>query len=673
MEDTDSETVDSEAAGPSGESSVVAPKKTSRFLKFVGSFILFLVYLSGGILAGGAGVGWHYLDANFHYDLAKVEELSAGAEVIDTHGRPIGRIGATDRRLIGRVDIPEVFIEALLASEDQRFFYHPGFDPVGTLRAAWANYRAESIQEGGSTLTQQLARDVYGLKGRHIERKLNEIALAFWIEREYSKDEILVHYLNRIYFGSGFYGAGAAAKGYFGKALGELGTDEAAMLCGIIRSPSRFSPFVSRARALAARDQTLQRMNANGQLSTNEMEDYINGPTPVANNRDERIHRGQATFLLSRIEKEVRQKLGDRSLEGLTIRSSVDLDLQQKAAFAIDQHLSSLQEKYPDAANIGDLEGAAVIVENKTGHILLTVGSRDFMGSEYDRSLDMKRPSGSAFFPFVYAAAFERGDWDASSSVIDAPFDNREMGLGGSTGVLGEWSTENPENRWEGKITAGEALRLSKNSPTARLGLEVGLEEITRFSKEVGIESEIRALSGSILGASEVSLSELTRAYTVFPNRGIPAPTPQLIEGIFSDGEKENVLTEGAQPERAISPENAELISRLIDHGKSGTTSAYTDAWHFGFNERFTWGVWVGKDSFETIFPMAFGGTVAKPVAQAIIATSEVIDEKALVAMKTEKDVHSNPEQPKMRRKASVIPDTPALIGPDPYATLGMK
>ncbi|MDF1826534.1 MAG: transglycosylase domain-containing protein [Verrucomicrobiales bacterium] len=656
----------------SPEASAAPSSKRRRWLAILAGFALTILYLIGGVFAAGAGVGWYYLDANDGYDLAKVREISAGAEVVDTQGRLIGRIGATDRKMIERDDISPEFIAALLASEDQRFFYHPGFDPVGTMRAAWANYRAESIQEGGSTLTQQLARDVYGLEGRHIERKLNEIALAVWIEREYSKDEILVHYLNRIYFGSGFYGVGAAAKGYFGKELEQLEVDEAAMICGLIRSPSRFSPFVSRERAIAARDQTLRRMNANGQLSSDEMESFLEAPTPVANDRDERIHRGQASFLLSRIEKEVRQIIGDRSLEGLKVRSSVDLELQQKAAFEIDQHLTSLQEGQPEEAGVRELEGAAVVIENKTGRILLTVGSRDFLGSEYDRSLDMKRPSGSAFFPFVYAAAFEQENFDASSPVVDAPFDNREMGLGGTSGVLGEWSTENPENRWEGSITAGEALRLSKNSPTARLGLQIGLQEVSRLSKAVGIESDLRPLSGSLLGASEMNLSELTRAYSVFPNRGKPSPRLHLIDSISAEGEELKIRTEEVDPEEVISPRNAELIAGLIDRGKSGTTPAYTDAWHFGFNERFTWGVWVGKDSFETIFPMAFGGTVARPVADAIIAESDLADTGSV-----EKKGMGKPsrefEPAMMRRRASVVPVVPALIGPDPYATLGMK
>ncbi|MDF2378076.1 MAG: transglycosylase domain-containing protein [Verrucomicrobiales bacterium] len=672
--------MEEKATESKGESPEEITGKTSKKRSGASRFFLgllkvccFLVlYLVVGAAAVGGGVGWHYLDANNDYDLSKVEELAAGAEVVDAHGRHIGRIGATDRKLIKREDIPPVFIDALLAAEDQRFFFHPGFDPAGTMRAAIANYRAESIQEGGSTLTQQLARDVYGLEGRHIERKLNEIALAFWIEREYSKDEILVHYLNRIYFGSGFYGVGAAAKGYFDKALSDLTVDESAMLCGLIRSPSRFSPFVSQKLATANRNQTLQRMVSIGRLSREEMDLLIAQPTAVANNRDQRIFRGQASFLLKRMEKETRELIGDRSLEGLTIHSSVDLEFQQAAAFEIDRHLKNLHREKPDVDGIEELEGAAVVVHNKTGRLLLTVGSRDFHGSEYDRSREMKRPSGSAFIPFVYAAAFESGSYDPSSILTDAPFDNREMGLGGMSGVLGEWSTENPENRWEGPITAARALQLSKNSPTARLGLEIGLKRVSDLIAKAGIQTPVRELSGSLLGASEMSLSELVRAYTIFPNRGVPAPRIGLIESI-SFGE-ETVFSSGwkVETERAISEETAALISSLIGNEQSGTTPAFTDGWHFGFNEEYTWGVWVGKDTFETIYPLAFGGETAGPIVDALLESASLERGQA-----GEQVTASNPapvaSEPEMKRKASVQPATTALIGADPYGTLGLK
>lgn len=646
------------------------------FFGFLQVSFFFVLYLVVGLTGAAGGVGWYYLDANSGYDPERVEALTTGAVVVDTGGQLIGRIGATDRKLIAREDIPGVFLDALLAAEDQRFFFHPGFDSVGTLRAAIANYRADSIQEGGSTLTQQLARDVYNLKGRDVERKLNEIALAFWIERRYSKDEILVHYLNRIYFGSGFYGLGAAAKGYFEKPVRELTVGESAMICGLIRSPSRFSPFVNRERAIASRDQTLRRMHILGSLTEAEMNLWIAETTPVADKRDQQIHRGQASFLLARIERETRNVLGDRSLEGLTIRSSVDLALQQAAAFEIDQHLKQLQEKQFAGDGGDDLEGAAIVVENASGRMVITVGSRDFSGSEYDRSRDMKRPPGSAFLPFVYAAAFESGRYDPDSIVIDAPFDNREMGLGGTSGVLGEWSTENLENRWEGPITAARALAQSKNSPTARIGLDLGLGSVSDLVAAAGMETPLRSLSGSLLGASELSLRELVRAYTIFPNRGVPAPPLGLVKSILAG--EEVVYSAEMTPEagRAVSAETAATIARLIGNAQSGTTPAFTDGWHFGFNETFTWGVWVGKDTFETLYPMAFGGIVAAPIADAItkLAAMEAVPgDGTEAALLSGNDADTGTSASAKKREATVKPSVLPLTGPDPYGTLGMK
>ncbi|MEM6915644.1 MAG: transglycosylase domain-containing protein, partial [Verrucomicrobiota bacterium] len=495
-------------------------------------------------------------------------------------------------------------------------------------------------------------------------------AIAFWIEREYSKDEVLVHYLNRIYFGSGFYGVGAAANGYFDKPLSELNVDESAMLCGLIRSPSRLSPFVSRERAMGARNQTLARMVSIKRLTPGEYEALVAAPTPVADNRDQRIHRGQASFLLARIEKETRELIGDRTLEGLRIQSSVDLEFQQSAAYQIDRHLKKLSQENPEVDGIDDLEGAAIVIENRTGRILLTVGSRDFRGSEYDRSRDMRRPPGSAFLPFVYATAFESGKFDPDSILADAPFDNREMGLGGNAGVLGEWSTENPKNRWEGPIRAADALRLSKNSPAARLGLETGLDRVSDLAARAGIETPIRKLSGSLLGASEMTLSELVRAYTIFPNEGKPSPSLGLIESIKSKDETIFSSARELDSEPVISKEVAHGIANLIENGQSGTTPAYTDGWHFGFNRGLTWGVWVGKDTFETIFPMAFGSVLAEPISRSMQASERMSPEpfQAIAFSSSSKDGKQRGNE---KVRPLVKPTTAALIGSDPYGTLG--
>lgn len=604
--------------------------------------ILFLtpVYAALAIVSVGAGVGWHYYDGSAALDLGEVGRLELGALVEDAEGRAIGRAGSMNRIPLTREEIPPQLIDALLAAEDQRFFLHPGFDPVGSVRAAWANYRAEAIREGGSTLTQQLARDVYRLEGKDIDRKLSEIAAAVRIEKEYSKDEILVHYLNRIYFGSGFYGLGAAARGYFGKKPAELTVDESALICGVIPSPSRYSPFVSADRAKEFRDRTLRRMHDNGKLSEEDLERYLAAETKVAASREDSLERGQVSYVLARVERELRAAFADlsqapRSLDGYVVRTSIDLVGQQETAKQIDRHLATLEGGESDP-----LVAAFVMLENLTGQVVISVGSHDFQRSEYDRALETKRPPGSAFLPFVYAAAFESGRFTPESVLLDAPFDNREMGLGGIGGVLGEWSTENPENRWQGPIAAGEALRLSKNSPAARLALQVGLGPLREIAKAAGIASELREMPGSLLGASEASLTELALAYTVFPNAGTPAPAPRLVREIVDPNGRIVPLPGNPPPAPAMKPTTALAVSEGLGQsaalpsarGKSGTTPTFTDAWHFGFDEIHTWGVWIGRDRFSPIGPLAFGGEIAAPLAEAIVSGRGQSEEVAPVA-----------------------------------------
>lgn len=593
--------------------------------------ILFLTPLYAAIIVGavGAGVGWHYFDGSAELDLGLVARPEIGALVKDAKGIEIGRAGSMNRLLITREDIPPHFVDALIAAEDQRFFVHPGFDPVGSFRAALANLRSEAIKEGGSTLTQQLARDVYRLEGKNIDRKLSEIAAAVRIEEVYSKDEILVHYLNRIYFGSGFYGLGSAARGYFGKKASELTVDESALICGVIPSPSRYSPFVSTVRAKENRDQTLRRMLETGKLSAADFDRYLAMETKVASSREDSLERGQISYLIARIERELREEIATwpeapESLDGYTIETSADLAAQQTSAKAIDKHLVTLaaaEEKDP-------LEAAFVLIENATGQIVVSIGSHDYQRSEYDRTVEMKRPPGSAFLPFLYAAAYENPPFTPSTILLDAPFDNREMGLGAVGGILGEWSTENPANRWEGQITAAEALTKSKNSPSARLGQLVGLERLRRVARAAGINSELREMTGSLLGASEVSLTELTRAYTVFSNGGTPAPAPRLIREIRDASGKVVARPSANAPARALKESTARSVASALPgvsavpgaRGKSGTTPTFTDAWHFGFSGTHTWGLWIGRDRFSPIRPLAFGSEIAQPLAETLAA-----------------------------------------------------
>ena len=318
------------------------------------------------------------------------------------------------------------------------------------------------------------------------------------------------------------------------------------------------------------------------------------------------------------------------SFDKLTIETSINLEFQKSAVAALNDHLNSIEKESSEfSGKPGDLQGAFFLIENKGGAILSAVGSRNFSKSEFDRVWGLRRPTGSAFLPFVYATAFEKGIANPLSEVLDAPVDNREIMLGGTEGILGEWSTESESNRWEGPIPAARALALSKNSPSARLGFQIGLEAVSELAKSVGIESSLRDFASTYLGASEIQLPELVRAYSMFPNGGIATPKPGFIlkitdanENILYSREATNIVRK-SKP--VLSPENATTITSLLaldrdsdgnilTAGRSGTTSGYTDSWFAGFNSDYTWGVWVGLDQFKTIFPKAYGSKTAKPV-----------------------------------------------------------
>ncbi|MEM7696867.1 MAG: transglycosylase domain-containing protein [Verrucomicrobiota bacterium] len=689
-----------------------------RVVFFTAKSAAILLTLAALLGAGGVvGIGWFYYDATSGYDLSIIDDLEIGALVVDARGERIGRIGSFDRHLIAAEELPDHFVEALIAAEDQRFFLHMGFDVIGMTRAMLTNYRAGTIREGASTLTQQLARNIFPLSGKNMDRKLLEIALAARIERQYSKEQILEHYLNRVYFGSGSYGVGSAAQAFFGKPVSGLTLGESAMICGVIRSPSRFSPLADPEAALAARDRTLTRMAQMGLLEPEELAVEIGTPTLVAKAVRDEIMREQRRYLLGRIEKETRQILGDRTLEGLTVQTSIDFNLQLAAAHDVAGELSRVEKELGlSGKEEGALQGAMLMVDNESGEVVVSVGSRDFSASEFDRAWDLKRPTGSAFFPLVYSAAFDSGKFGPESILLDAPVDNREVMLGGLDGVLGEWSTEDEANRWEGRISAAHAFRRSKNSPTVRLGFHTGTDTVLATAAALGVESSLRPYPGTFLGASEMGLSEITRAYTAFPNRGAVAAAPTVVRAISTDDGRavysRSERNEAENTPQAISRETADLIDNLMRlegsepgsrvAGKAGTTSDYTDAWFVGYTDHYTWGVWVGTDEFETIADKAFGGDIARPLWETMVPrvlvsendepgltekaageeqpaplrpvarplsvtdiAAEATEESALVA-----DSGSSPSSEESADQATK-PKVAPLIGPDPYNSLG--
>src|SRR5438067_8896021 len=411
------------------------------------------------------------------FDLSKLEQMESASLILDRNDKIFGQIYVENRETVHYDQLPRDLVNAVVAVEDAKFYQHGGYDFFGILRAALKNFTAGHLRQGATTITQQLGRNSFALKERTFRRKLVEIFLAKRIEESFGKQKIMELYLNRIYFGGGLYGAEAAARGYFSKPAREMSLAECATLAGVIKSPNRLSPCSDRFAAREARNVVLARMRDLGFVDRERCAKAQDEDLLVGNRQSAQ---GQ-TYAVDYIRQKVIEAVGwDRAMnEGFRIYTTIDSDLQKAAEESLRSHLDAA-EKHPDykhqtyaeyAANFRRghsatssppdyLQGAVIALENATGGILALVGGRDFEHNQYDRALQARRPAGTAMTPFVFAAAFENGMFPGSI-VEDSALDNRAVMIGGTTGILGEWGPESADNRYEGRITAREALSKS--------------------------------------------------------------------------------------------------------------------------------------------------------------------------------------------------------------------
>ncbi len=591
------------------------------------------------------------------FDLNQLEQMESASVILDRNGKIFGQIYVENRETVPYDQLPRDLINAVVAVEDAKFYQHHGYDLLGIVRAALKNLTAGHVRQGASTITQQLARNSFSLKQKTFRRKLLEIFLARRIEDQFGKQKIMELYLNRIYFGGGLYGAEAAARGYFGKSARKMSLAECATLAGLIKSPNKLSPWTDRAASSEARNYALDRMRdldliSREQCATARAEKIVTGSRQNA--------QGQ-TYAVDYIRQQVIAAVGwNRAMnEGFRIHTTIDVDLQKVAEDSVRANLERI-EQHPDyhhqtyaeyaatfrkaKANgaMSDqpapeyLQGAVIGLDNQTGDILVLVGGRDFEHNQYDRALQARRPAGTAMLPFVYATAFEKGMFPGSL-VEDSPLDNRAVMIGGTTGILGEWGPESAENRYEGDMTARQALAKSKNGAAVRIGMSAGVESVLQLCSAAGIHSPLRPYPATFLGSSEITLAELALAYTIFPNGGWRPNTPHILDRIE---EKNGTLVWDAKQESirkiVIKPETAyEVHSCLVDAlnsgtgkaasaqfglkkmpaaGKTGTAYDFTDALFAGYDSNFTCAVWTGFDKPQKIYRGAFGRELALPV-----------------------------------------------------------
>ncbi len=598
----------------------------------------------------------HYKKAQA-LDLSKIGELEAASLLYDRHGNQMGEDFRVQNRLpVSINEIPKELIRALVAVEDSRFFEHKGVDWIGVARAVLLNFKAGRRTQGASTITQQLGRQSFELLDKSYGRKLTEAFLAHRIEKHFTKEQILEHYLNRIFFGHGFHGVNAAAKGYFGKHVSEVNLAEATMLCGLIKAPNIYSPLRNPDRAIGARNHVLDRMVAEGFLSEEKATQVKS--EPVQTNSLASISRSSHAFHV--IREEITKKLGPKvaARGGFRVFTTLDIYLQQRATQSLREHLAKTETRpeYPHqtyedyqalarsarqqgrkAPPPAYLQGALLAVDNEDGGIVSMVGSRNFQHFQFNCATQARRPAGSAFKPFLFGLAFQNAMFPGTI-VTDKVIDNKYVQIGGSDGLLGEWAVETPEQEYLGDITARKALVLSKNAASVRLGLRVGLEAFLEFVKEIGIQSKMRPYNSSFLGSSEVTLAEMCKAYTIFPNGGLRPKELYIIREIQTDdgtplytskapdADLVDVLDEIAAFQThsclqdvlatgtAAKSEQMGLQKFPAIGGKTGTAYDFTDTWFVGYDSAITCGVWTGFVNPKPIYPGAFGNEIALPI-----------------------------------------------------------
>jgi penicillin-binding protein 1A len=631
-------------------------------------FIVIATFLIFATLGGLFGYGYlYYKFANQveGFDLSKLEKMESASVIYDRNGVEIGKIFIQNRLPIHNSEIPKNIVNAIVAEEDNRFFEHHGVDYFGVLRAAISNYRQGRIKQGASTVTQQLARNSFDLRERSIQRKILEMFLAHRIERHLSKEKIMELYLNRVYFGSGFYGIEAAAMGYFGKHASALNVNESALLAGLLKSPNALSPWNNPKGALAVRDFVLNRMQELGSIDKTECQEALKLPLGV----QKRSNPFKVSYAIDLVRQQAIAALGyQRAMNGgVRIDTTFDLHLQQVAENRLRQELdhieltkgydhetyaayhtrySGLEEivargSFVNLPTPAYLQGAVLAIDNHTGGILALVGGRDFMHSEYNRALQGRRPPGTLFTPLVAAAAYNKGIFPGEV-VDDSCMDNHYVMIGGETGILGEWGVECVDNDYEGPMTSHEAVARGKNAAVVRLGFLTGTDALEQFCTKAGIHSSVRDVANAYLGSSEMELDDLTLAYSLFPGEGSRPEKLYTIKKI-TDADGSLLFEAPLRRVDVVSPEVAFQTHSILDDslhhtnapeinnenlpffpsgGKSGTSYDFTDVWFIGYSSEITCGVWLGFDKPQKIYRGAFGKNLALPVWAAVMNAS---------------------------------------------------
>jgi len=555
-------------------------------------------------------------------------DASEGTKVYDDNDELITEFHVERRIFVPLTQIPKTLRDAIIATEDARFYSHHGVDPTGIARAVYQNFRRGRIVEGGSTITQQLAKVLFLTPDKSLERKLKEAVLALELERRYSKDRILEMYLNQIYFGHGAFGVEAAARTFYGKGVSELSLPECTLLAGLPKAPTTYSPFEHPEAAKRRRATVLSRMVDVGAIASPLAKKTADSPLGLIP-PERRRTTGQ--YYLEYVQQQLEAQYGADLVfkGGLQVYTTLSPVMQVKAERALREGLKALESRRVAAAKDGAAppperpEGALLTIEPQTGYIKAMVGGYDFFKSEFNRAVQARRQPGSAFKAFVYLAALESGQTPASV-VDDSPVEFPAARNGKA------WKPDNYDRKFRGPITYQQALEESVNVAAVKVLEKNGVRRTVDLARRLGVESPLGENLSIALGTSDLTLLEITSAYGALANQGSWV-RPSAIRYVL-DSQRKLLEENTPQAKQVVSPELAYVMTSMlrgtIERGtgaaaralgrpaaaKTGTTNDYSNAWFIGYTPQLATGVWVGYDRPRSLGKDETGSRVAVPI-----------------------------------------------------------
>jgi penicillin-binding protein 1A len=628
----------------------------------------------------------------------KTSELSV--TFLDRYGNEVGQRGLRHNDAIPLDELPDHLIKAVLATEDRRFYDHFGVDVMGTARALVTNARAGGVVQGGSTLTQQLAKNLFLSNERTIDRKIKEAFLALWLESRLTKNEILKLYLDRAYMGGGAFGVDAAAQYYFNKSARDVDLAEAAMLAGLFKAPTKFSPNVNLPAARARANVVLDNLVDTGFMTEGQVFGARRHPATPVDRKDEHAPNYYLDYAFDEMKKLVETFPKSMTERVFVVRTALDTNLQKAADAAVENSLREYGEEY-------NAHQADAVLMDVDGSVRAMVGGRDYGASQFNRATDAMRQPGSSFKPYVYATALEHG-MKPTSIVVDSPI------------CLGNWCPHNYGGSYRGSMQLITALTHSINTVAVKLSVYVGdgnpklgRARIIKTARDMGITTPLPDTPSLPIGADAVTLIEHTGAYATFPNLGMKVAPHAILEVRTGDGKVVwRYDREGPKPKRVLPQRVAQdmitMMNSVVEHGtaqrarldgivaagKTGTTNAYRDAWFMGYTGNFVCGVWFGNDNYEPLNRMT-GGSLPAMTWHAIMEYAhQGVEIKQLpglpvpparpqmVAAKGSKEMEAPPPRPRLltKRGADVLvglehlfDDTSRTLGPVPSLASGRQ